>query len=33
VPLSVTGSIDLAALMGVDTSTYLFENGKWHAPK
>lgn len=32
VPLSVTGSIDLPALMGVDTSTYILRNGTWHAP-
>ena len=32
VPLDVTGTIDLAALLGVDTSTYMYKNGRWIAP-
>jgi hypothetical protein len=32
VPLSVSGTIDLTALMGIDPSTYIFENGKWRTP-
>jgi len=32
VPLGIGGHIDLAALMGVDISLYLFEDGKWVAP-
>lgn len=32
VPLGVGGHVDLATLMGVDTSLYLFEDGKWITP-
>ncbi len=32
VPLDVAGTIDLAALIGVDTSTFIFKNGRWLAP-
>jgi hypothetical protein len=32
IPLGVKGSIDLAALMGINTSNYMFKNGRWHTP-
>lgn len=32
IPLGVKGSIDLAALMGIETTNYLFKNGRWHTP-